>query len=142
MMISGMIAALNPTPLPGASRNHRNASKSANPATMIANCHAHSWSDQRPAAAASQRDTRADGEPCPKPALLEGRKVSEDPEPVEAKEPQAQVQPIEAGQGPEEADDRDEDGWVSHMGSPSNRDVMDDGEHSPLRTVGGTPFSD
>ena len=54
MMISGMIAEANPTPEPGASRNQRKASNSANPATMIVNSHAQGWSDHRPKDAASQ----------------------------------------------------------------------------------------
>ena len=59
MISNGMSEAAKPMPVPGASTNHRNASNSEIPATMIANVHAQGWSDQRPNAAASHASPAA-----------------------------------------------------------------------------------
>ena len=118
MMISGMIAALKPTPVPGYSRNHRNASNSASPATTIANAHAHDRSAQRPYPAAIHATPAPMASHAHRPALLEGRQIAQGAEPVEAEESKAEVQPVEAGQKREEPDDRDEDGRIFHSDLP------------------------
>ena len=41
-------------------------------------------------------DAGADGQPTPEAALLERLEVAKDPEPVEAEDPQAEVQPVAA----------------------------------------------
>src|SRR3954454_19591779 len=59
-------------------------------------------------------DAGGDGEPAPDADVLEGGQITERPEPVEADHSEAHEQEAEAGKGGKEADDRDEDGWITH----------------------------
>ena len=56
--------------------------------------------------------------------------IPKDPEPVEADDAEAEVQPVEAGEHPKEADDRNEDGRVLHPDLSLCRDLIND-EDSP-----------
>jgi hypothetical protein len=53
-------------------------------------------------------------QPAPQAGLLERRQVAQGAEPVESEETKAHVEPVEPGQGREEAQDRDEDGRIAH----------------------------
>ena len=81
-------------------------------------------------------DATGDRQPAPEADALERRDVTQRAEPVEAEQSQAEEQPGEAGHGPEEAEDRDKDGRVLHVGrSPSMRCG---GRPSRAATVGAT----
>src|SRR3954454_22027760 len=146
MMTSGITAAPKPTPDPGRSRNHRNASHREIPAMIIANSQPHGRSDQRAprpesperAGARNLRDPAGDRKPAPQSRLLELRDVPEDPEPVETEQPESQVQPVEPREGSEEAKHGYQDRRVTHSFPPCARIV---GHAGPGRSPSSAPWA-
>ncbi len=114
-----MIAIPKPTPVPGNWMNARTASNRAKPA-RIWRKQASPWLECPQAAGREKpHDSGADREPAPEPGAFERGKVAEGPEPVEAEHSQAKEQEAEPREGGKEAEDRDQDGRVLQVASPS-----------------------
>ena len=126
-MKAGMIAIPSATPVPGNWKKARTASNSPRPAMIWAKRRAHGCSAHSPPGGQEPHDPGGDGEPAPKPDVLKGRQVPEDAEPVEAEDPQPEEQEPESRERCEEAEDRDEDGWVLHE-RPSTRSGRETGD--------------
>ena len=109
-----MIAIAKPMPVPGNWKNARTASNRAKPAMIIVNVRAHGWSAHRPTGREQPDDPGGDREPAPQPDALVLGQVAEDPEPVEAEDPQAIEQEAESGECREEAEDRNENWGIFH----------------------------
>ena len=114
-MNTGMSAIPKATPVPGNWKKARTASNRANAGHDLGEDPSPRL--ERPEAEGGEEphDAGDDREPAPQPDRLEDRQVAEDAEPIEAEDPQAEEQEAEPRERCEEADDRDEDGWVLHV---------------------------
>ena len=126
-MNAGMIAIPSATPVPGNWKKARTASNSAEARDDLGE--EASPRLERPQSPGGQEphDPGGDSEPTPQPDVLKGRQVAEHAEPVEAEDPQPEEQEPESRECCEEAEDRDEDGWVLHE-RPSTRSGREAGD--------------
>ena len=112
-----MSAIAKPMPVPGNWKNARTASNRAKPAMIIVNVPSPRLESPQATGRENPDDPRGDREPAPQPDALVLREVAEDPEPVEADDPQAIEQEAESGECREETEDRDENWGIFHCAS-------------------------